>query len=196
MKHTKWLAAVLILSIAACLPGGAAYALSASAATDDNYRIGVGDLIDVQVYDEPDLSREIRVLTDGSIALPLLGTFKADGLTVTELEQKITRMLGEKYLVNPQVIILVKEFSNVFVFGEVRNPGSFPIYGRLTVFQAITLAGGFTEVASKRVKVIRTDRGQEITYEVDIEKLTKKGDTSEDIELRANDRVVVARSFF
>src|SRR3989338_6872915 len=105
-------------------------------------------------------------------------------------------MLGEKYLVNPQVMILVKEFSSVFVFGEVKNPGSFPIYGRLTVFEAITLAGGFTEVASSRVKVIRNDGGHEVTYEVDIERLTKKGDTSQDIELRANDRVVVPLSFF
>ena len=163
---------------------------------DDNYHVGVGDLIAVEVYDETDLSREVRVLTDGSISLPLLGTFRAEGLTVTELEQKITKMLGEKYLVNPQVMILVKEFSHVFVFGEVKNPGSFPIYGRLTVFEAITLAGGFTEVASNRVKVIRNDGGQEVSFEADMERLTKKGDTSQDIELRANDKVVVSRGFF
>ncbi len=164
---------------------------------DVNYRIGVGDLLRIEVYDEPDLDKEVRVLTDGFISFPLLGRIHAGGRTVDELEKDITRRLGEKYLVSPQVTVFVKEFSSVFVFGEVKNPGSFPIFGKLTVFEAITRAGGFTPVANpSKVKVIREENGHEVTFEVDIEKLTKNGDSSQDRELRANDRVIVPRSFF
>ena len=162
-----------------------------------NYYIGIGDLLQIEVYGEPDLTKEVRVLTDGSISFPLLGSSKAAGLTVSELENDIRTRLGEKYLVNPQVTVFVKEFSRVFVFGEVKNPGSFPLSGKMTVFEAITLAGGFTEVANpSKVKVVRQENGGEKALVVDIEKLIKKGDTSEDQELEANDRVIVSRSFF
>lgn len=162
-----------------------------------SYHIGVGDLLQIEVYDEPDLTKEVRVLTDGFISLPLLGSLQAESLTVKELQNQITGLLAAKYLVNPQVTVFVKEFSNVFVFGEVKSPGTFPIYGRMTVFEAITLAGGFTEVANPaKIKVVRHERGRETSFEVDITRLTKKGDASQDIELKANDRVIVPRSFF
>lgn len=161
------------------------------------YRIGVGDLLQIEVYDEADLTKEVRVLTDGTISFPLLGSIHALGLTVGELEQELTKDLGAKYLVSPQVTVFVKEFSSIFVFGEVKKPGSFPLFGKITVFEAITLAGGFTETANpSKVKVIRQVDGQETSFEVDISLLTKKGDSSQDRELQANDRVIVPRSFF
>ncbi len=170
---------------------------SMPAPESQNYEIGIGDLLQIDVYDEPDLTREVRVLTDGTISFPLLGSIKTRGLTVSGLERELTKRLGDKYLVNPQVTVFVKEFSNVFVFGEVKSPGSFPLYGKMTVFEAITLAGGFTEVANPtKVKVIREMDGRETSFEVDITRLTKSGDTSQDRELKANDRVIVPRSFF
>ena len=162
-----------------------------------DYKIGIGDLLQIEVYDEEDLTKEVRVLTDGTISFPLLGAFLAAGKTVGELEALITQKLGEKYLVNPQVTVFVKEFSQVYVFGEVKKPGSFPLYGKMSVFEAVTLAGGFTEIANPaKVKVIRADSHGEVSYEVDLNRLTKKGDTSSDMELQANDRVIVPRSFF
>ena len=164
---------------------------------DQNYTIGVGDLLQIEVYDEPDLTKEVRVLTDGTLSFPLLGSLKAVHLTVGELEAEIRRRLAERFLVNPQVTVFVKEFSSVYVFGEVKNPGSFPLVGKMTVFEAITRAGGFTEVANpSKVKVIRVEGGKEVSYIVDIESLTKKGDLSQDRELKAKDRVIVPRSFF
>ena len=164
---------------------------------DQNYRIGIGDLLQVEVYNEPDLTKEVRVLTDGSISFPLLGILKAGKLTVGQLEEDIRRRLAQKYLVDPQVTVFVKEFSRVYVFGEVKNPGSFPLYGKMTVFEVITLAGGFTEVANpSKVKVIREEGGREVSFTVNIEALTQKGDASQDRELKANDRVIVSRSFF
>lgn len=167
------------------------------ASQHQSYRIGIGDLLQIEVYDEPDLTREVRVLTDGFISFPLLGSIKAQGATVKELETKITELLAAKYIRSPQVTVFVKEFSHVYVFGEVKAPGSFPIYGRMTVFEAITLAGGFTDVANPtKVKIIRNEDGRETNFEVDIDRLTKKGDASQDVELEANDRVIVPRSFF
>jgi protein involved in polysaccharide export with SLBB domain len=171
---------------------------SAKAGVSRNYKIGVGDLLQIEVYDEKDLTKEVRVLTDGYISFPLLGSIEAAGRSVTQLEKYITKLLAAKYLVNPQVTVFVKEFSSVFVFGEVRKPGSFPLYGRMTVFEAVTLAGGFTEVANpSKVKVVRMEpSGKEIGFEVDVKQITEKGDTSGDVELEANDRVIVPRSFF
>ena len=161
------------------------------------YRIGVGNLLEVEVYGEPDLTKEVRVLTDGTISFPLLESIKAQGLTVGELERDIRDRLGKKYLVNPQVTVFVKEFSRVYVFGEVKSPGSFPLTGKMTVFEAVTLAGGLTDVAnSTKVKVIRERGGKEVSLLVNLEKITKDGDVTEDKELEANDRVVVPRSFF
>ncbi len=163
----------------------------------ENYRIGVGDLLQIEVYDEADLTKEVRVLTDGTVSFPLLGSIHALGLAVGELEHELTKQLAEKYLVSPQVTVFVKEFSSIFIFGEVKKPGSFPLFGKITVFEAITLAGGFTDTANaSKVKVIRLVDGQETSFEVDITALTKRGDTSQDLELQANDRVIVPRSFF
>lgn len=163
----------------------------------DSYHIGVGDLLQIEVYDEEDLKKEVRVLTDGFISFPLLGSLQAEGKTVRELEKLINQKLGERFLVNPQVSVFVKEFSNIFIFGEVNAPGSFPLYGKMTVFEAIALAGGFTQVANQsKVKVLRRANGGEHSMEVDIKRVIEKGDTSQDVELKANDKVIVSRSFF
>lgn len=163
-----------------------------------DYHIGIGDLLEIEVYDEPDLTKEARVLTDGKISMPLLGQITAAGETVQGLQEKVSALLAEKYLVNPQVTVFVKEFSSIFVFGEVKNPGSFPLTGKMTVFEAITYAGGFTEVANpSKVKVIRMEGDQQSSFEVNISNLTKKdGKGDNDPGLRANDRVIVPRSFF
>jgi polysaccharide export outer membrane protein len=197
MKIQKGIFLAFILA-AVCQTALAAQSSSnSSRSRQENYQIGVGDLLQIEVYDEPDLSKEVRVLTDGLISFPLLGSLGAEGLTVEELQDEITRGLAEKYLVDPHVTVFVKEFSRIYIFGEVKNPGSFPLYGKMTVFEAITLAGGFTEVANKNnVKIVRQSKGREQSLEVDIDRITKHGDSSEDASLKANDRVIVSRSFF
>lgn len=194
MLTRLFLVLLFMLTETVNLPNGLA---ALDQAKTEDYHIGIGDLLEIEVYDEPDLTREVRVLTDGFISLPLLGRIRAAEATVSQLQNDIDRLLGEKYLVDPQVTVFVKEFSNIFVFGEVKNPGSFPLTGTMTVFEAITLAGGFTEVANpSKVKIIRTEEGQKLTFEVNIQNMTKNGDVLEDRDLRANDRVIVPRSFF
>jgi len=167
------------------------------AAAAQDYHVGVGDLLEIEVYNEPDLTKEVRVLTDGKISLPLLGQITAAGRTVQQLQKEVRDLLAAQYLVSPQVTVFVKEFSSVFVFGEVKSPGSFPLTGKMTVFEAITYAGGFTEVANpSKVKVIRMDGDRQTSFEVNISNLTKQDNRENDPDLRANDRVIVPRSFF
>ncbi|OGW72579.1 MAG: hypothetical protein A2Y02_01440 [Omnitrophica bacterium GWA2_52_12] len=186
-----------LVLVAAGLPLGTLRGEEIPPSHKQDYRIGIGDLLEIEVYDEADLTREARVLTDGKISLPLLGQVMAAGRTVQDLQDNVRDLLAAQYLVSPQVSVFVKEFSSIFVFGEVKNPGSFPLTGKMTVFEAITLAGGFTEVANPaKVKVIRTEGDQQISFEVNISDLTKKGDRKDDRDLHANDRVIVPRSFF
>ena len=197
MRNAIFVPILAFISLILCDVSMAQFSDELRQSENQSYQIGIGDLIQIEVYDEPDLTKEVRILTDGYISFPLLGSLKAAGLKVNELEQKLTRLLAAKYLVNPQVTVFVKEFSNVFIFGEVRKPGSFPLLGKMTVFEAITLAGGFTDVANtSKVKIIREKNGQEVTLIADIEQLTKKGDISQDVVLESNDRIIVSRSFF
>jgi polysaccharide export outer membrane protein len=124
-----------------------------------DYVIGVNDLLEVQVYGEESLTQEVQVTTDGYISYPFLGRIKAAGLSVTSLEDYIRTALAKDYIRDPQVKIVIREFSNIFVFGQVKEPGPYLFKGGMTVLQAITTAGGFTKIASPgRVRIVR-ERG-------------------------------------
>lgn len=130
---------------------------AAMAVKDEPYRIGCADVLQVAVWKDPDLSRELPVRPDGFISLPVVGEVKADGLTAPELEQAISQKL-KPFVQDPRVAVIVKEVnsSRVFVTGEVTHPGAYPIPARTSLVQAIALAGGFTEFAnSDDIVVIR-----------------------------------------
>jgi polysaccharide export outer membrane protein len=161
-----------------------------------DYVIGAGDVLEISVYEEEDLYKIVRVSGDGSISYPLLGRVEVGGLTVKQVEDKITALLSKDYLVNPQVTIFIREYSHFSVFGEVKKEGRYPLRGNLTVLEAITLAGGLTKIADPtHVKIIRTENGEEKTIYVNLKKITKGGDRSEDILVKPNDVIVVPESF-
>jgi polysaccharide biosynthesis/export protein VpsN len=160
--------------------------VSSAQSTADVYRLGPGDLIDVSVFGEQDLSIQARLDDSGAIDYPLLGTLSAKGLTAEELSARITSGLKGPYLINPRVTVAVSEYRPFFVNGEVERPGSFPYQPGLTLQQAITLAGGFTErAAQRRVEVIRTD---------DPSRTAKVIEMSDPVN--AGDVVTVPQSFF
>lgn len=162
-----------------------------------DYKIGPGDVIEITVYGEDDLTKEVRVSETGSISYPLLGRLNVSGLTAGQTEKMLHDKLGARFLVNPQVTVFVKSFSKVFVYGEVEKPGSYPMEGSTTVLEAITMAEGLTEVANPRnVKVIRSRNGRKKTMKVNLNDITKKGEKDKDIILEPDDVVVVAKSFF
>ncbi len=143
----------------------AAMSVVAAAPAEDfsaSYELGPGDLIAIQVFDEPELSVESHIGDRGNISYPFLGELQVKGLTAPGLERLITKRLKGPYLVNPVVTVSIREYRPFFVNGEVAKPGGFPFSPGLTVRKAISLAGGFEERANKgRINVVReTDPGR------------------------------------
>ena len=133
-------------------------ALEPAVASGD-YEVGPGDVLDVAVFGNDDLSRIPTVQTNGSITFPLLGEVQVAGLTVAEVRRKITNLLAKDYLVNPQVEVKVKEYQSqwVSVVGEVNTPGRKPIRGRMRLVDALLEAGGFKQTSSGEVQISRMD---------------------------------------
>ena len=153
-----------------------------------SHHIETGDLLEITVYENPDLTTEVRIPEDGHIPFPLLGNIDVEGMSVLELDSVITTDLEARYIHNPLVTVVIKEYRqrNIYVTGEVKKPGGYPFEYGLTVRKAISLAGGFTEKAAKgKITVTRVVNHREISYSVDL-----------DDEIREEDIITVARSFF
>jgi polysaccharide biosynthesis/export protein len=166
-----------------------------------DYRIQPLDTLQINVFNEPDLSVKARVSTQGMINYPMLGAVQVGGLTVSEAENLLKQRLGRDYLVHPQVSVLVDRANSrrVFILGQVRSPGAieFSPDEELTLLQAIARAGGFTPVAAPgRVSIIRSEDGVEKNIIVNVTAIINSGDRSKDIELRSDDVVSVPESVF
>ena len=147
---------------------GAKQTGSAKAGPKD-YQIGAGDILDITIWKEPDLSREeILVRTDGKISFPLLNDVQAAGLTPLEMKKNMEVGLKD-FISNPFVTVSVRshESQRIYILGEVLNTGEYPLTKNLTVLQAFALAGGFTEWASKKeIILMRKEGGKEKIYRV------------------------------
>ncbi|SMF21272.1 polysaccharide export outer membrane protein [Tistlia consotensis] len=139
-----------VLLALALLPGrGSAQSSGPAGAPQAVYRLDTGDKLRVTVFDEEDLSGEFEVNSTGVISLPLIGEVKAEGRTLSELEQAIVAKLLNGYLKNPRVSIEVLNYRPFYILGEVNNPGSYPYVSGMTVLNAVALAGGYTYRARK-----------------------------------------------
>jgi len=149
-----------------------------SSSTLSSYRLGVGDVISVQVVGEEDLKREkVRLSDAGTLSFPYLGEIRVRGMTVGELEDFITKGLKGRYLLNPQVTVTISEYRNFFVNGQVMKPGGFPFEPGLTVRKAISIAGGFKERASKeKINVIHEGDLKGDAKRIALDALVKPGD--------------------
>ena len=140
----------------------AAEALAAVAKPGNTaYRIGPQDVLDISVFQAPDLSKTVEVAANGTIDVPLIGETPASGKTAQELQRDLDSKLGAKYLQNPQVTVTVKEFNSnrVTVSGAVKSPGVFPYKGE-SLFQFVTMAGGLAFEANSTVIVLREINGK------------------------------------
>jgi protein involved in polysaccharide export with SLBB domain len=147
-----------------------------------------GDMLEISVYENPDLLTQVRVPEDGYIPFPLLGNLKIAGMTVLQLDSIITNELEERYIYNPLVTVVIKEYKqrNVYVTGEVKKPGGYPFETGLTVRKAISLAGGFTDKAAKtKIAVTRVIDNREVSLPVNL-----------DDQIQEEDIITVPRSFF
>ena len=160
--------------------------------------IGAGDKINIQVYNEKELSGIYQVSPEGYITFPFIGEIKVDGLNIFTLATKISSKLKEGYLKEPNVTVLVEEFvsKRIFVLGQVKKAGSFPIRRRMSVIEAISLAGGFTNLAdlSNVVVTRKGGDGREKRFIVDIKSIVNGA--KENFYLDAGDIVFVGERFF
>ncbi len=166
-------------------------------AANADYVIQPLDVIRIQIYQEPDLNRELKVSQDGTVLMPFIGTVEVKNKTIRQAQELIRKLYDADYLVNPQVNITVLEYSQrrVEVFGSVSNPGIivFPKEEGLTLTAAISLAGSFTRLANKKAITIRRtapDGKIETIGPINVDELTK-GDSANTYPLQPGDVITV-----
>jgi polysaccharide export outer membrane protein len=201
MRRALTSAAALTIAgtIAGCHPGA-----PATLAPPPDCRInlndtslGPGDVFDVRVYDEAQLSGTYQVSADGSINFPLIGSVQVAGLTPIATGKLLESKLSQGYLRNPQVSILVKEYNSkkVSVLGQVTKPGTFTYTDSMTVIEAVVLAGGFTPIAAKNDTVVtRIEKGNKVRLNVPVEAISEGRERN--LCLRPGDIVFVPERIF
>ncbi|MGA8870832.1 MAG: polysaccharide biosynthesis/export family protein [Candidatus Acidiferrales bacterium] len=165
----------------------------APATADPNYVIGPQDVLDIDVWKEPELTRSVPVRPDGKISLALLNDVQAAGLTPTQLSEEITTKL-KKFMTDPQVTVIVTQINSqrVYILGEMTRPGAYPLLPGMTVLQALSSAGGFTIFAnSKKIYVLRSEGGKQEKLPFNYKEVVKGKNADENIVLKAGDQIVV-----
>jgi polysaccharide export outer membrane protein len=208
-KATLSLAVVLTLAAGLAAQAGAANSNNAPATTqptatssaspatkphDDTFIIGTDDVLAVNVWKEPDISRSVPVRSDGMISLPLAGELQASGQTPHQLELAIAGKL-KSYISEPEVTVIVQEIrSQKFnILGQVARPGSYPLTNASTVLDAIALAGGFRDFAKqKNIYILRQNPdGGQSRLPFNYKEVIKGKDAAQNIKLQPRDTIVI-----
>jgi len=164
-------------------------------AVAQDYLLGEGDVVNVSVYEQPDLETTVRISGDGMISLPLLGQVDVKNRSVKQLQKKIELLLAAGYIVDPQVHIFVEEFRSrkVTILGEVASPGVYEIQGHTTILELISKANGLTQDAAFQA-IIQSKRkagmARPVTV-VDLSLLMKEGQASQNINITDGDHVYI-----
>ncbi len=124
---------------------------------DEDYRVGTDDVLLITVFAEPELTGPFTVDNDGAFAYPLLGRITVEDLTVREVEALLMARLADGFLRNPQLNVEVLEYrsQNVYVLGEVRAPGIYPLTGSMSLIQVLVAAGSMSATAGYEVQIVR-----------------------------------------
>jgi len=170
-------------------------AVQAAAAlkSGQEYKIGSGDVVQIMTWKEPDFSRdELLVRIDGKVTFPLLGDIQAAGHTPADLKTEIETRLKE-YVDNPIVTVTIRNpgSQKFYILGEVNKTGEYDLKKELRVLQAFALAGGFTEWAKKEIMLLRYEDGKEKVIRINYKNISRGEDLSQNIELKANDTIIV-----
>ena len=176
-------------------------ALSASASETGEYLIGPGDMLQVFVWGQPDLSVTVPVRPDGRVSTPLIDDLVAVGKTPTQLAGEMKTVLSE-YLRSPEVNVIVQDFVGTFgsqirVLGQVLKPGSIPFRERMTLLDVMMEVGGLTKFAAgNRSRLVRNIDGSSEEFRVRVDDLVNKGRIEENIVMRPGDIVIVPEAVF
>jgi polysaccharide export outer membrane protein len=167
---------------------------AASKAHDDTFVIGNDDVLAINVWKEPDISRSIPVRSDGKISLPLAGEVQATGQTPLKLEQEIAARL-KNYIGEPEVTVIVQQINSqkFNILGQVTRPGSYPIANAATVLDAIAVAGGFRDFAKqKSIYILRQNAdGSQARLRFNYKEVVKGENPAQNIKLQPRDSIVV-----
>ena len=160
---------------------------------EDIYRIGKGDALEINVWKEPELSKQTFVRLDGRISLPLVGDVMAAGKSPQELSTLLKTKLGE-IMEEPSVTVIVTGSNSrvYYMVGNINNPGAYPINTPVTLLQAIAKAGGLGEWAQKdEIIIVRRSSGKDEMLSFDYEKFVKGKDLSQNITIHYGDTIIV-----
>jgi len=162
-------------------------------ASGGEYEIGPEDLLDISVWKEQDLQKEVLVRPDGWITFPLVGNIEAKGKTALQLQEEITQWL-KQYIPNPVVSVSVKKISGykIFVIGRVNKPGDYIVGRYIDVLQALSLAGGLTPFAEEgNIKIVRKENGKEIILRFNYTEVKRGRRLEQNITLQSGDVIIV-----
>jgi len=169
-------------------------ASEATKAHDDSFVIGNDDVLAINVWKEPEVSKSIPVRSDGKISLPLVGEVQAAGRTPLKLEQEIAARL-KNYIAEPEVTVIVQQINSqkFNILGQVGRPGSYPLSNSATVLDAIALAGGFRDFAKqKNIYVLRQNSdGTQTRLPFNYKEVVKGRNPAQNIKLQSRDTIVV-----
>jgi polysaccharide biosynthesis/export protein len=157
------------------------------------YIIGTDDVMSVVFWRDKELSADVTVRPDGKISLPLINEIQAAGLTPAQLKDRITDA-AKQYVEDPTVTVEVKAINSrkVFITGEVRKPGPYPITGSMSVLQLLSIAGGLGDYAkSEKISIVRTEGGKQVAFKFNYKQVLNSEKLAQNIELKPGDTVVV-----
>jgi polysaccharide export outer membrane protein len=157
------------------------------------YRIGPADVLNIYVWKEPELTRDITVLPDGKITYPLVGEIHAQGLTVAELKKVLTEKL-QQYVTAPEVTVVVRQplSQRIYIIGKANRPGQLTLDPGMTVLQALSAAGGLDQWADqKNIRIIRREGDKEVQYRFNYKQYIAGKEIEQNILLKPGDTIVV-----
>lgn len=162
-----------------------------------DYIVGEGDVLKITVYEHDDLTMTVRVSGEGTIAFPLIGKVPVAGLTLTRIARKITALLADGYIVNPQVNIFIHEFrsNKATVLGQINRPGLYELRQYTTLLEIISQAGGLTRGAGNKAIIKRKlpsgSGRKEESITIDLKSMIEGGDTSRNIQIMGGDSIYI-----
>lgn len=166
---------------------------AAEAAADQAYRVGPEDVLDISVWKEDGLKRDVIVRPDGGFSFPLIGEVEAQGKSISQLREEISGRL-ERFIPDPVVTVAIIKISSqrVYVIGKVNKPGEFMIGRAIDVLQALSMAGGLTPfAASNDIKVVRRSEGRNVTFPFRYSDIERGQRLEQNITLLPGDVVIV-----
>ena len=164
-----------------------------------DYIVGEGDVVKIAVFNNDDLTTIARVSGEGIVKFPLIGQIQVGGLTISQITDKISLLLADGYVVNPQVSVFVQEYRSrkAFIMGEVNKPGYHVLIGTTTLLELLSVAGGVTRDAADKLTIKRKSNAsgnEEIIITVDLKSLLEKGDTSQDVPIMDGDSIYIPKT--